>query len=178
MLGKGKGSTSNVNFIETKTVKISQIIFDKNNPNVMSQIKNDALDHTVSKYGFAVDPWLNDQNNGKYLVIDGEHRIKLLQKKGIKQVQAKIFKVKYSEVRMLRQIANKLKGNHDRKKDAQEFKAIFDDGLLENFSVLIGDSSVELEKIINTEFNFESSAVETLEELDTQNKCPKCDYTW
>lgn len=157
---------------------MSQIVFDKNNPNVMSDEKHKALDKVITRYGFAKDPWLNDQGDGTYLVIDGEQGIKRLQEHHVKKFTAKIFKVKYSDVRKLRQIANKLHGIHDRKKDADEFKALFDDKELESFSELMGESIIEFQKIIDKEFNFDGDAVSTIDELETENLCPKCGYEW
>ncbi len=157
---------------------MSKVQFDENNPNVMSSQKIEALENTIDRYGFAVEPWLNDLGNGKYMVIDGEHRVRLLQKNKVKKFSAKIFKIKYTEVRMLRQIANKLRGEHDKQKDAAEFKAIFDDGYKDDFALLSGKSLIELEKIINLEFNFKQEEAETIDLLNTDNTCPKCGYEW
>lgn len=157
---------------------MSQIVFDENNPNVMSDEKHKALDKVITRYGFAKDPWLNDQGDGTYLVIDGEQGIRRLQEHNIKKFNAKIFKVKYPDVRKLRQIANKLHGIHDKKKDADEFKALFDDKELESFSELMGESVTEFQKIIDKEFNFDGESVSTIDELETENLCPKCGYEW
>ena len=141
-------SSEDIKFIETKEVLLSKIKFDKNNPNKLSKEKQIGLDKTVSKYGFAVDPWLNDLGDGSYLVIDGEHRIRLLLDKGIKSTKCKIFKVKYVEVQMLRQIANKLRGEHDTSKDTDEFKAILDNNNLTKFAEMIGESEEVFRNII------------------------------
>jgi len=146
-------SLNDIRFIETKEVLLSKIKFDKNNPNRLSKEKQSALDKTVSKYGFAVDPWLNDLVDGTYLVIDGEHRIRLLLDKGVKSTKCKIFKVKYVEVQMLRQIANKLRGEHDKSMDADEFKAIFDNDSLTEFAEMIGESEEAFQMILENSFD-------------------------
>lgn len=149
----GKQLLDNIRFVASQTVLLSQIKFDSNNPNTLTQDKQQALEKTVDKWGFAVDPWLNDQGDGTYLVIDGEHRIRLLQKKGVTKVEAKIFKVPYVEVQMLRQIANKLRGEHDRKKDAFEFKAIFEEDNLDMFSEFSAIPMEELHLELEKEFD-------------------------
>lgn len=132
-----KGTQSllkDIRFVETRTVLMSKVRFDENNPNVMSEEKHKALDRVITKYGFAKDPWLNENKDGTYLVIDGEQGIKQLQTHGVKKFKAKIFHVTYTQVRMLRQIANKLHGEHDKSKDLAEYRAIFDNNYLEEFS--------------------------------------------
>lgn len=157
---------------------MSQVRFDPNNPNVMSEEKHKAFDEVIMKYGFAKDPWLNDQGDGTYLVIDGEQGIKRLQAHNVKKFRAKIFDVLYSEVRILRQIANKLHGIHDKKKDTDEFIAIQEDNKLDMFAELLGEPLSEFEKIINNEINFEPESVQTIDELSTEHTCPKCGYEW
>lgn len=152
----GSGSVSSledITFVPTKDILLSKIRFDEKNPNVLSNEKNNALHHTVEKYGFAVDPWLNDMNDGYYLVIDGEHRIKLLIEKGIKSVRCKIFKVSYVDVQMLRQVANKLRGEHDKTKDADEFKSIFENENLEEFAKLLGEPIETFQDILEKKFD-------------------------
>lgn len=148
-------SLEDIKFVPTQSILLSKIKFDEKNPNVLSTVKNEALLHTVNKYGFAVDPWLNDLGDGTYLVIDGEHRIKLLLEKGVKSVKAKIFKVKYVEVQMLRQIANKLRGEHDKTKDADEFKSIFEGKRLDEFAKLLGEPIEDFQSILEKKFDIQ-----------------------
>lgn len=146
-------SLEDIRFVSTKNVLLCNIKFDEKNPNILSNEKNNALHHTVEKYGFAVDPWLNDLGDGTYLVIDGEHRIKLLLEKGVKSVQCKIFKVKYVDVQMLRQIANKLRGEHDKTKDADEFKSIFDNKKLDDFAKMLGEPIESFQDVLRKKFD-------------------------
>lgn len=156
-------SLDQVKFCPTKKIPLSKIIFDDNNPNKMSEAQINALDLTVSKYGFAVDPLVNQLDDGTYMVIDGEHRIRLLQRKGVKSVLCKVLKVAYSDVQMIRQIANKLRGEHDKDKDANEFKAIFDAGNLDEFSKMLARPIEDFEKILNREFKIDFDQEESLE---------------
>lgn len=160
-----------IRFVQTKTVLMSQIVFDKNNPNVMSEEKHKAFDKVIKKYGFAKDPWLNEQKDGTYLVIDGEQGIKRLQEHGVKKFQAKIFRVSYTEVRILRQIANKLHGEHDKKLDALEFKAIFEDNKLDNFADFLAEPIEDFQIILEKNFDIHFEKEE--EEIPEPPKKPK-----
>lgn len=146
-------SLEDIIFVPVQDILISKIKFDEKNPNVLSREKNKALTHTVEKYGFAVDPWLNDMGDGYYLVIDGEHRIKLLIQKGVKSVRCKIFKISYIDVQMLRQVANKLRGEHDKTKDADEFKSIFDNKKLDEFAKMLGEPIESFQEILEKKFD-------------------------
>ncbi len=165
--------------IPTKTIPISKIVFDKNNPNKMSESQVQALERVVTKYGFAAEPWLNEQKNGTYLVIDGEHRVKLLQEKGAKSVQAKIFKLKYSDIRILRQVANKLRGEHDKTQDLEEFRALQDDKLLTEFNSLMGKPDGFFEQIVeNNSIDFPDDNIEIDTPDSIQHRCvvKDCDH--
>ncbi len=83
-------SLSELKFVPTKTVLMSKVVFDENNPNVMSEQKHEAFDKVITKYGFAKDPWLNENKDGTYLVIDGEQGIRRMQAHGVKKFEAKI----------------------------------------------------------------------------------------
>jgi len=146
-------SLEDIQFVPTKNILLTKIRFDDRNPNKLSNEKTDALQLTVEKYGFAVDPWVNDTGDGYYLVIDGEHRIKLLLEKGVKSVQCKIFKVKYVDVQMLRQVANKLRGQHDKTKDAEEFKSIFDNKKLDAFAKMLGEPIESFQEVLRRKYD-------------------------
>lgn len=151
----------NIRFVPTKTVLMSDVRFDENNPNVMSKEKHQAFDSVITKYGFAKDPWLNEQDDGTYLVIDGEQGIRQMQYHNVQKFQAKIFHVTYTQVRMLRQIANKLHGEHDKSKDAYEFKSIFDNNKLEEFSKMLGEPIESFQEILEKKFGISFVKEET-----------------
>lgn len=150
-----------IKFVETKTVLMCNVQFDENNPNVMSKEKHTALDKVITKYGFAKDPWLNENKNGTFMVIDGEQGIRHMQKHNVKEFQAKIFHVSYTQVRMLRQIANKLRGEHDKNKDADEFKSIFDNNKLDEFAKMLGEPIESFQSILEKKFDITFEKQET-----------------
>ena len=134
--------------VASKKILISKIVYDDENPNSMTPAKKEALRKVIKKHGFAVDLWLNLRSDGKYDVIDGEHRLRVMQEEGATHVTARIFHVDKTELRKMRQIANKLKGKHSHTKDLAELKAIFEAGQLSDYSSMIGDSVDELETIL------------------------------
>lgn len=144
-----------IKYIPSVKILISDIIFDENNPNVLTDEQKTGLELFMIKKGFAVEIWLNKQKDGKYMVIDGEHRVRILIQNGIKHVYAKIFQVPYSEVRFMRQIGNKLSGEHDKKKDADEFRAIFEASNLEEFAATLGQPLEDFQRILERSFDIE-----------------------
>ncbi len=158
--------------VPSETIPIKKIVFDDRNPNKMSTAQMGALDKIVEKYGFAVDPWVNRQKDGTFMVIDGEHRVRLLIQKGATEVQAKVFKVSYREVRKLRQYANKLRGIHDKKADALEFRDIYEAGDLEEFADFLATPIEDFERALAKEFDMDFEVKED-EEIPEPPAKPK-----
>lgn len=160
-------------------VKTSQVVFDEKNPNKMTEKQVEALNKNIHRYGFAIDPWLNDIGKKKFMCIDGENRIRMLMAIGIKEFPAKVFKVSYADVQMLRQIANKLRGEHDKELDIQAFKGILDAGLMEDFNELMAKPTDYFEKIIENdglEFLSENIEVDVSENENHQCIIKDCDH--
>ena len=112
-----------------------------------------ALNKTVGKYGFAQDLWVNQIKPGKYMIVDGEHRLLMLREKGVKQIACKVFKLKYPDVQLLRQIANKLRGQHDKKADAAEFKDIYEHDDLSNLAEMLATDEDDFKRILEKEYD-------------------------
>ena len=167
----------NLKNIPTKVIPLDQIVFDKRNPNRMTEDQMRALNKVVDKYGFAQDPWVNQIKPDRYMVVDGEHRILLLREKGVKEIACKIFKLKYSDVRILRQVANKLRGAHDRQADIAEYKEIYDSGDISEFAEMLAKDEEDFKKLITDDLDQPDHADE-IDEMPTENKCPKCGYEW
>jgi len=113
-------------------VDVDKIITDGKNPNVMSKKKLEALEKNLKKYGNLVPIILN-----KNLVIaDGEQRFSVYKKLKMKKIPAIVLDVSEVDRRILRQVLNKLHGEHDSKLDDEEFKFIFDEGSFDEFKEL------------------------------------------
>ena len=160
----------------TKTVPINKIKFDGTNPNIMTAAEEDALFRVMEKHGIAVDPWLNQNNDGTYTVIDGEHRIKTILKTDTKTITAKIFKVDENGLKLLRQIANKLRGKHDPELDKKEYVALYKAGLLDTLAEETGQNPKQLEKIATMIQNAKEEIIETPEEIRHHCIVDGCDH--
>jgi|APSaa5957512535_1039671.scaffolds.fasta_scaffold02378_6 hypothetical protein len=130
-----------IGMIDPKLIK-----FDKSNPNSMSEEKYEALRKVMIKYGFG-DTVKLDYETG---CIDGQHKTMLAIELGIPKVPYTRFSNVKTAVdrKILRQIFNKLKGEHDPIKDAKDFKLISDKGQLEEFADLMGEEEKKFEKEI------------------------------
>ena len=107
---------------EHKLVKIDidKIKIDSTNPNVMSDDEMKALQKTMDKFGYLA-PVILDK---KLKVVDGEHRVKAYQKMGKTTIPAYIVDVDKYDQKILRQVMNKLRGEHDILKDSKEFNIL------------------------------------------------------
>lgn len=127
-----------------ENIDISLLKEDGNNPNKMSQKSFEALKKTIKKYGFLVPVITNNE----YIIADGAHRVRAAKDLGMQQIP--VIKVDVSEVdrRLLRQIMNKLKGEHDYDLDLEEFKYLLENNYEENLLDLLPDSSREIKNML------------------------------
>ena len=101
-------------------VEIDKIKIDSTNPNVMSEDEMAALQKTMDKFGYLA-PVILDK---KYKVVDGEHRVRVYEKQGKKTIPAYVIDVDKYDQKILRQVMNKLRGEHDLLKDSKEFNIL------------------------------------------------------
>lgn len=93
------------------------------------------------KYGFIV-PIITNKD---LLIADGEQRLQEAKAIGMKQVQIIRLPVEDVDRRLLRQVLNNLKGEHEPKADAEEFQRIIDAGHEEDLKrlLLLSDQSLD-----------------------------------
>lgn len=123
-----------VSEFELKKVPISIIKFDETNPNVLSDEQMSALKLTMEKYGYLSPVILNKD----FTVIDGEHRVRIYQELEKQEIPAYVLDVDIIDQKILRQLMNKLRGEHDSIKDKEEFIKIFEAKKLQTFADLLG----------------------------------------
>lgn len=160
-----------IKYVPSEKISLDDVFFDDNNPNKMTEIQMEGLEQFMERIGFAVEIWVNKEGK-KYRVIDGEWRVRVLLKRGIKFVYAKIFEVKYSEIRVMRQLANKIGGIHDKKKDLAEFKAIFEDQNLDDFTKMLGVPIEDIQRQLEKEFDM-TFGIQESEDLPEKPLKPK-----
>ena len=137
--------------LEVKKVPLNIIKFDETNPNELSKDQMEALKLTMEKYGYLAPVILNKD----FTIVDGEHRVRIYQELGKQEIQAYVIDVDQIDLKILRQLMNKLRGEHDKQKDANEFKSIFDAGKLDEFSKLLAKPKEEFESILEKKFNID-----------------------
>ncbi len=147
--------------LKTVNIPLSKIDLDPANPNKMSEQQMIALERIMKKYHYATEAWVNTLPNGRYKMIDGEHRYLILEKHHINTIPCKIFKVSEVEGKILRQIANKFRGQHDFEKDALEFKAIYDDKKLNELADMIVQPVEYFQQILEFQFAKPAGQIES-----------------
>ena len=163
------------NRIERKIISLSDIKTDDSNPNMMNQKQEEALEASFEKFGYVYDIVI-DKKTG--IVADGEHRLKELLKRGIKEAEVKIIDFENDvERRIFRQVANKVRGIHDESKDMEEFKKILKEENMEELVRLTGQTEQNILNILNKEERPPKSETEELNKLyEIEIECPKCHH--
>jgi len=158
---------------------LSNITSDEENPNIMIEEQKDSLWHSLKEFGWAYPILTNE----KGLLADGEQRHTVA--KDHKEKYAPILRIKLSELkrRLMRQVMNKLKGEHNIYKDALEFKKIIALDGEDNLKRMINLSDAHLAKYLREIKRAEDEMTipedfEEIKEQDTLNECPKCGYSW
>ena len=137
--------------ITIRKIPVKDIQFDETNPNELTDEQMGALKETMEKFGYLAPVVLNKNLE----VVDGEHRVRIYQELGKKNIQAYVLDIDNIDKKILRQLMNKLKGKHDKSKDADEFKAIFESGRLDEFSELLAQDVEEFQQVLEKKFDIE-----------------------
>jgi len=122
-------------------IDIASLKTDGQNPNKMSVKQHKALRESILRYGFII-PIITNKD---LLIADGEQRLQEAKALGMKQVQVIRLPIEDVDRRLLRQVLNKLKGEHEPKADAEEFQRIIDAGREEDLKrlLMLSDQSLE-----------------------------------
>lgn len=126
----------------TELTDLSLLKVDGQNPNRMSKQQREALSGSIEKFGFIV-PIITNKD---YLIADGEQRWEVAKSLGMKQVSVIRLPVEDVDRRLLRQVLNKLKGEHELLADAEEFQRILELGGEQDLKALTLLSNSELER--------------------------------
>lgn len=123
-----------VKFFEVKKVKIKDIKLDQTNPNEVSDLKMKGLKETIEKFGF-LEPIVINQDN---LMVDGEHRFRILKEMGETEIPVIKINVKDIDRRIIRQTMNKLRGAHNPRDDIEDLIRISKEVSLQDMSKYLG----------------------------------------
>jgi len=125
-------------------VSVEELSVDGENPNRMTPKQLERLSSSVEKYGFIV-PIITNKD---LLIADGEQRLTVAQKLGMKQVSVIRLPVEDVDRRLLRQVLNKLRGEHELVADAMEFERIIQAGHEDDLKHLLDLSDSQLERYL------------------------------
>lgn len=130
---------------EIELIDPKELIEDEDNPNEMTEEEENALRKSMQTYGF-VAPILTDKN---LLISDGAHRKKIAIELGMEKVQVIRLDLPDMDRRILRQVMNKLRGQHNDLLDAAEFQRIEKEHKIEDLAELIAVRRKEIQKTID-----------------------------
>lgn len=125
----------------SERVKLSDLKLDHSNPNVMTRDQIDRLKASIKRWGDIVPVITNED----LLVADGQQRIIAMKELGMTECSVIRLPVEEVDRRLLRQVLNKLRGEHLKELDAAEFKLIIDAGAEEDLKNLLALSSEKLQ---------------------------------
>jgi len=126
-------------------VETSSLSVDGKNPNKMNRAEIDRLKVSFQKFGFIV-PIITNKD---LVIADGEQR--WIAATELNMPKVIVYRLPLQEVTRLiiRQVMNKLKGEHDFQMDADEFLTIKELGGIEDLQYLIGLPDDKLSDYLN-----------------------------
>ena len=149
-------------------IPIDELKSDGQNPNRMTKQQHKRLKTSMQKYGFIV-PIITNKD---LVFADGEQRWIIAKELGMTQVPVIRLPVEDVDRRLLRQVLNKLRGEHDLIADAQEFEKIIAAGSEDDLKYLLDLSDNQLERYLNEirELKDESYEIPEIEKIVTNIK--------
>jgi DNA modification methylase len=129
---------------ELKKIPVNRIIYDKENPNKLNKSGMRALKQSIKQFGYLV-PVIVDED---YIVADGEHRVQAYRELGMREIPVMIIPKNELNRKLIRQVMNKLKGQHNPDLDAAEYAKILDMGGEETLRALLDPVDPKLANVI------------------------------
>ena len=125
-------------------VDVDALKVDGSNPNVLSPRRFEALKKSIHRFGFVV-PIITNRD---LLVADGENRLKAAKALGMKQVSVVKLPVDEVDRRLVRQVMNKLRGEHDLFLDAEEYYRIVSGDKRDLLKALLNESDLRIDNLL------------------------------
>lgn len=133
-----------INVPSVEIIPIASLTTDSNNPNRMSDKQHKALAESIKRWGFLV-PVITNKD---LLIADGEQRYTVAKSLGMKEIPTIILPVDDVNRRLIRQVMNKLRGEHDLVADAMEFERIIHAGKEDDLKQLLVLSEEKLQRYL------------------------------
>jgi ParB-like chromosome segregation protein Spo0J len=131
----------------SERVRLEDLKFDGCNPNRLSREGIERLKASIRRWGDIV-PIVTNKD---LLVADGEQRALAMKELGMTECSVVRLPVEDVDRRLLRQVLNKLRGEHLKELDAEEFRIIVDAGAEEDLKYLLGLSDEKLQAYFDGE---------------------------
>lgn len=135
-------------------VPIESLKVDGQNPNRMTATQTESLTESIKRYGFLI-PIVTNKDT---VIADGEQRWGVAKSLGMKTVPIIRLPVQDVDRRLLRQILNKLRGQHVLNQDVEEFQRIMDAGRRDDLKVLLGIEDKELRALMLRDILFSQNS--------------------
>lgn len=129
---------------QQELVEVGKLRVDGENPNRMTPKQLERLKTSVEKYGFIV-PIITNKD---LVVADGEQRLTVAKSLNMLKVPTIRLPIEDVDRRLLRQVLNKLRGEHELVADALEFERIIRAGHEDNLKHLLDLSDSQLERYL------------------------------
>ena len=117
---------------------------DGHNPNRLGVRQFRALKESIKRWGFVV-PIITNRD---FLVADGEHRLRAAKELGMKQVSVVRLPVDDVDRRLLRQVMNKIRGEHDLFLDAEEYYRLVSEGSRDLLKGLLNENDLRIDNLL------------------------------
>ena len=136
-----------------------------------------ALKESIKRYGFVV-PIITNKD---LLVADGEHRLKAAKELGLKQLSVVRLPVDDVDRRLIRQVMNKIRGEHDLFMDAEEYYRLVSEGSRDLLKGLLNESDLRIDNLLRLRDPVEYSDEDLrliAEQFKTRIESNKLDSSW
>lgn len=127
------------------TVDTADLYVDGDNPNEMDEDMFGLLCENIRANGWLGGPIIADEDG---CIADGEHRWRAAQEVGLEEVPVRMYDVDDATRRLWRQQLNKIRGEHDTKRDALEYDLLLDEGLQDEVTELTSAAGEDLDDIL------------------------------
>jgi len=125
-------------------VHIDRLSVDHDNPNRIGARQFEALKKSIKRWGFIV-PIITNKD---FLAADGEHRLEAAKALGMKQVSVIKLPVNDVDRRMIRQVMNKIRGEHDLFLDAEEYYRLVSEGSRDLLKAMLNENDLRIDNLL------------------------------
>lgn len=158
---------------KVRIIRVEELKRDGVNPNRMTFQQEQALKDNILKYGFIMPIITNEE----LLIADGEHRLQAAKELAMTEVPVIVLPLKEVDRKILRQVLNKLRGEHDNSLDLEEFKYLYRNEGLEELQRLLGETDTHLVQFLANEREEQPKEEKKETPLNTLRcECGKSDF--